>query len=256
MSYDQNSSKQIDGTIITEGINWSKFSGMGYFYSVSADKVNLVMGLKEWHNWFEAAEKYEGKWEGKVTGFVSEESEEVEEHQRDARLVFIHALGALVAAFILKIELNKQQAVHPKNTWNLLRHRYSTFVMDGAYIKTCFQFVNPLNCIDSTSFNWTRFIFFFFSFLVLNSFADAARIVFLPVGTSVRKRGALLQWPVPARMVISGQWIVQRCCPPLPCFGYTHFQPDLRPQSMGSLPSSLRLSKWPPTAIQSPVTWL
>ena len=114
MSYDQNSSKQIDGTIITEGINWSKFSGMGYFYSVSADKVNLVMGLKEWHNWFEAAEKYEGKWEGKVTGFVSEESEEVEEHQRDARLVFIHALGALVAAFILKIELNKQQAVHPK----------------------------------------------------------------------------------------------------------------------------------------------
>ena len=88
-----------------------------------------------------------------MTGFVSEESEEVEEHQRDATFVFIHALGALVAAFILKIELNKQQAVHPKNTWNLLRHHYSTFVMDGAYIKTCFQFVNPLNCIDSTSFN-------------------------------------------------------------------------------------------------------
>ena len=63
----------------------------------------------------------EAKWRG------PEESEEVEENERKASPVFIHAPGALVAAFIFKIELNKQQAAHPKKHSESITARLSDF---------------------------------------------------------------------------------------------------------------------------------
>ena len=76
--------------------------------------------------------------------------------------------------------------------------------------------------------------------LVLYSFADVARSVLLPAGAAVGERRALLQRSLPARMVVSDQWPVKCGRTALSCSGHAHFQPDLRPQSVGSLPPSVR----------------